>query len=62
MPLFAVVLLKGTSYNKERKREVGNERRENERSQSRDKKAIMANSSPDPNKHCHWHKYLLLFM
>ena len=47
MALFFVVLLK-TRYNKETKREVENERRENERSQSRDKKAITAISAPDP--------------
>ena len=43
MPLFVVVLLKRTSYNKETKREA-----ENKRSQSRDKKAITADSAPDP--------------
>ena len=32
MPLYAVVLLKRTSYNKETKREAENERRENESS------------------------------
>ena len=36
MPLFVVVLLKRMSYNKEIKREAESERRENERSQSRD--------------------------
>ena len=48
MLLFVVVLLKRTSYNKETKREAENERRENERSQYRDKKAITADSAPDP--------------
>ena len=43
MLLFVVVLLKRTSNNKERKREA-----ENERSQSRDKKAITADSAPEP--------------
>ena len=37
MPLFVVVLRKRTSYNKETKREM-----ENERSQRRDKKVITA--------------------
>ena len=46
--LFVVVLLKRKSHNKEIKREPENERRENERSQSRDKKAITADSAPDP--------------
>ena len=46
--MFVVVLLKRTSYNKETKREAENERRENERNQSRDKKAIAADSAPDP--------------
>ena len=49
MSLFVIVLLKRTSYNKETKREAKNERRENERSQCRDKKAITADSAPDPN-------------
>ena len=44
MPLFVVVLRKRTSYNKETKRKT-----ENERSQRRDKKAITADSAPDPN-------------
>ena len=41
--MFVVVLLKIMSYNKETKREA-----ENERSQNKDKKAITANSAPDP--------------
>ena len=41
-------LLKRTSYNKEIKRKAQSERRENERSQNRDKKAITADSAPDP--------------
>ena len=40
------VLVK-TIHNKETKREAENERRENERSQSRDKKAITANFVPN---------------
>ena len=48
MPLFVVVLLKRTSYNKETKRKAESERRENERSQNRDKKTITADSAPDP--------------
>ena len=48
MPLFVVVLLKRTIYNKERKREAENERRENERSQNGHKKALTADSAPDP--------------
>ena len=48
MPLYVVVLLKGTSYNKETKREAENERQENERNQSRDEKALTADSAPDP--------------
>ena len=36
MLLFVVVLLKRTSYNKKTKKEAENERRKNERSQSRD--------------------------
>ena len=48
MLLFVVVLLKKTSYNKETKREAENERRENEKSQSRDKKATTADSAPNP--------------
>ena len=40
MPLFVVVLLKRTIYNKETKREAENERRENERSQSGDKRRL----------------------
>ena len=48
MPLFVVVLLKRTNYNKETKREAKNERRKNERSQNRDKKAITADFAPDP--------------
>ena len=51
MSLFVVALLKRTSYNKERKREAKNERRENERNQSRNKKAITADSAPDPTKY-----------
>ena len=43
MFFFVVVLLKRMSYNKEKKRQA-----ENERSQNKDKKAIMANSAPDP--------------
>ena len=43
MPLFVVVLLKRTIYNKERKREAVNER-----SQSGHKKALTADSAPDP--------------
>ena len=43
MPLFVVVLLKKTSYNKETKREA-----ENERNQSRDEKTLTADSAPDP--------------
>ena len=39
MPLFIVVLLKRTIYNKETKRETENERRGNERSQSGHKKS-----------------------
>ena len=42
MPLSVVVLLKRTSYNKETKRKA-----ENERSQSRGKMAITADSAPD---------------
>ena len=49
MPLYVVVLLKGTSYHKETKREAENERRENETSQSGDEKALTADSAPDPN-------------
>ena len=49
MPLFVVVLLKRTSYTKETEREAENERRENERRQSGDEKAITADSAPDPN-------------
>ena len=41
-------LLKRMSYNKEIKRETESERRENERNQNRNKKAIMADSAPDP--------------
>ena len=48
MPLFVVVLLKRTIYNKETKREAENERRENERSQSGHKKTLTADSAPDP--------------
>ena len=48
MSLFVIVLLKRTSYNKETKK-AENERRKNERSQKRDKKAITTNSAPDPN-------------
>ena len=48
MPLSVVVLLKRTSYNKETKREAENERRENERNQSRGKMAITVDSTPDP--------------
>ena len=44
----AFVLLKRTSYNKETKRKAENERRENKRSQSSDKKAITTDSAPDP--------------
>ena len=40
MPLFVVVLLKRTIYNKETKREAENERRENERSQSGHKRSL----------------------
>ena len=40
---FVIALLKRTICNKETKREV-----ENEKSQSRDKKAITADSAPDP--------------
>ena len=43
MPLFVVVLLKRTIYNKETKREE-----ENERSQNGNKKALTADSAPDP--------------
>ena len=43
MSFFVVVFLKRTSYNKKTKREV-----ENEKSQNKDKKAIMPNSAPDP--------------
>ena len=45
MPLFVVVLLKKkkTIYNKETKREA-----ENERSQNGHKKALTADSAPDP--------------
>ena len=50
MSLFVVVLLKRMIYNKETKREAENERRENERNQSGDKKALTADSAPDPNK------------
>ena len=42
MPLFVVVLLKGTSYHKKTKREA-----ENERSQNGDKKALTAESAPN---------------
>ena len=38
MPLFVVVLLKRTIYNKKAKREAVNERRKNERSQNGHKK------------------------
>ena len=48
MPLFVVVLLKRTIYNKEAKRKAGNERRKNERNQSGHKKALTAASAPDP--------------
>ena len=48
MPLFVVVLLKRTIYNKERKKEAENGRRENERSQSGHKKTLTADSAPDP--------------
>ena len=48
MPLYVVVLLKGTSYHKETKREAENKRQENERNQSGDEKALMADSAPDP--------------
>ena len=48
MPLFVVVLLKRMSYNKKTKRKAENERQENERTQSRNKKAITADSAPDP--------------
>ena len=48
MPLFVVVLLKRTIYNKETKREAENGRRENERSQSGNKKTLTADSAPDP--------------
>ena len=48
MPLFVVVLLKRTIYNKQRKREAENERRENERSQNGHKKTLTADSAPDP--------------
>ena len=51
MPLFIVVLLKRTIYNKETKRETENERRENERNESGHKKALTADSGPDPKKH-----------
>ena len=44
MPLFVVVLLKRTIYNKETKREA-----ENERSQNGHKKTVTADSAPDPN-------------
>ena len=47
MPLFVVVLLKGKSCNKGTKREAENKRRENKRSQNRDKKVITADSTPD---------------
>ena len=47
MPL-SLFCYKKTIYNKETKREAKNERRKNERSQSRDKKAITADSVPDP--------------
>ena len=48
MPLFVVVLLKRTIYNKETKSEAENERRENERSQSGHNKALTADSAPNP--------------
>ena len=48
MPLFIVVLSKRTIYNKEKKGEAENKRRENERSQSGHKKALTADSAPDP--------------
>ena len=48
MLLFVVVLLKRTIYNKETKKEAKNERRENERSQSEHRKALTADSAPDP--------------
>ena len=47
MPLFVVVLLKRTIYNKETKREAENERREKERNQSGHKKTPTADSAPD---------------
>ena len=52
MSFFVFVLLKRMSYNKETKREVENERWENEGSQNKDKKAIMANSASDPFFFC----------
>ena len=48
MPLFVVVLLKSTIYNKETKREAENEKRENEKSQSGHIKTLTADSAPDP--------------
>ena len=48
MPLFIVVLLKRTIYNKETKREAENERRENEKSQNEPKKALTVDSAADP--------------
>ena len=62
MPLFVVVLLKKTSYNKERKTKVENERRKKERSQGRDKKAITADSASDLKFHLnflHWQFFIL---
>ena len=49
MPLFIIALLKRTIYNKETKREAKNERQENERSQSGHKKALTADSAPEPH-------------
>ena len=49
MNLFVVVLLKRTIYNKETEREAENEGRENERSQNEHKKALTADSAPDPS-------------
>ena len=53
MPLFVVVLLKRTIYNKETKRETENERPKNERNQSGHKKALKADSTLDPKNFLH---------
>ena len=60
MPLFVVVLLKRTIYNKEKKREAENERRENERSQSGHNKALKARFHYERGKE-HSFSLLLIF-